>query len=118
MTSDLRSSSNRIDWIDSAKGICIIAIMAMYATLAVEQTLQTRGWMSYFVDFVQPFRMPDFFMISGLLVARVIDRPWRAYLDTKVLHFVYFYVLWVTIKFIVMSGHRLLDPHPHRLLAD
>lgn len=118
MTSDLRSSNNRIDWIDSAKGICIIAIMAMYATLAVEQTLQTRGWMSYFVDFVQPFRMPDFFMISGLLVARVIDRPWRAYLDNKVLHFVYFYVLWVTIKFIVMSGHRLLDPHPHRMLTD
>lgn len=32
-------------------------------------------------------------------MARVIGRPWRAYLDTKVVHFAYFYVLWVTIQF-------------------
>jgi uncharacterized membrane protein YcfT len=43
--------------------------------------------------------MPDFFLISGLFLARVIDRDWRDYLDRKVLHFVYFYVLWVTIQF-------------------
>jgi uncharacterized membrane protein YcfT len=43
--------------------------------------------------------MPDFFLISGLFLARVIDRDWRDYLDKKVLHFVYFYVLWVTIQF-------------------
>jgi uncharacterized membrane protein YcfT len=43
--------------------------------------------------------MPDFFMISGLFLARVIDRDWRTYLDRKVVHFAYFYVLWVTIQF-------------------
>ncbi len=29
------------------------------------------------VAFAKPFRMPDFFMISGLFLARVIDRDWR-----------------------------------------
>ena len=43
--------------------------------------------------------MPDFFLISGLFLARVIDRDWRTYLDRKVVHFVYFYVLWMTIQF-------------------
>jgi len=43
--------------------------------------------------------MPDFFLISGLFLARVIDRDWRDYLDRKVAHFAYFYVLWVTIQF-------------------
>ena len=43
--------------------------------------------------------MPDFFLISGLFLARVIDRDWRTYLDRKVVHFAYFYVLWVTIQF-------------------
>jgi uncharacterized membrane protein YcfT len=43
--------------------------------------------------------MPDFFLISGLFLAARIDRPWRAYLDTKVVHFAYFYVLWVNIQF-------------------
>ncbi len=32
----------------------------------------------------QTFRMPDFFLISGLFLARVIDRDWRDYLDKKV----------------------------------
>ena len=51
------------------------------------------------VEFAKPFRMPDFFLISGLFLARVIDRDWRTYLDRKVVHFAYFYVLWLTIQF-------------------
>src|SRR5262249_15124021 len=45
-------------------------------------------------------RMPDFFLISGLFLARVIARDWRTYLDRKVLHFAYFYALWVVIQFV------------------
>ena len=48
------------------------------------------------VAFARPFRMPDFFMISGLFLASVIDRDWRNYLDRKVVHFAYFYLLWMT----------------------
>jgi len=55
--------------------------------------------MHYAVAFAKPFRMPDFFLISGLFLARVIDRDWRTYLDRKVVHFASFYVLWVTIQF-------------------
>jgi uncharacterized membrane protein YcfT len=55
--------------------------------------------MHYAVEFARPFRMPDFFLISGLFLARVIDRDWLRYLDRKVVHFLYFYVLWVTIQF-------------------
>ena len=29
----------------------------------------------------------------------MIDRDWRTYLDRKVVHFAYFYVLWMTIQF-------------------
>jgi uncharacterized membrane protein YcfT len=43
--------------------------------------------------------MPDFFLISGLFLARMINRDWRDYLDRKVFHFAYFYVVWVTIQF-------------------
>jgi uncharacterized membrane protein YcfT len=51
------------------------------------------------VAFAKPFRMPDFFLIAGLFLSRVIDRDWRTYLDKKVVHFGYFYLLWVTIQF-------------------
>jgi uncharacterized membrane protein YcfT len=43
--------------------------------------------------------MPDFFMISGLFLGLVIARPWIRYIDRKVVHFAYFYLLWMTIQF-------------------
>jgi len=33
--------------------------------------------------FAKPFRMPDFFLISGLFFSVVIDRDWRTYLDRR-----------------------------------
>jgi uncharacterized membrane protein YcfT len=93
------SQTSRIDWVDYAKGFCIIMVVMMHSTLGVEQAAGQGGWMHVAVAFARPFRMPDFFLISGLFLARVVDRDWREYLDKKVIHFAYFYVLWVTIQF-------------------
>ena len=89
----------RVDWVDYAKGFCIIMVVMMHSTLGVEAAAGQESWMGHLVAFAKPFRMPDFFLISGLFLARVIDRDWRTYLDRKVVHFAYFYVLWVTIQF-------------------
>jgi uncharacterized membrane protein YcfT len=91
--------NGRIDWVDYAKGFCIVMVVMMHSTLGVELAAGHEGWMHYAVAFARPFRMPDFFLISGLFLSRVIDRDWRDYLDRKVVHFAYFYVLWVTIQF-------------------
>ena len=91
--------STRIDWVDYAKGICIVMVVMMHSVLGVEKAAGDTGFMHAFVVFAQPFRMPDFFLISGLFLAVVIDRDWRTYLDRKVVHFAYFYVLWMTIQF-------------------
>jgi uncharacterized membrane protein YcfT len=89
----------RVDWVDYAKGFCIIMVVMMHSTLGVEAAAGEQSWMHALVAFAKPFRMPDFFMISGLFLARVIDRDWRTYLDRKVVHFAYFYLLWVTVQF-------------------
>ena len=91
--------TERVDWVDVAKGICIVMVVMMHSTLGVEKAAGETGWMGYLVEFARPFRMPDFFLIAGLFLARRIDAPWRLYLDRKVLHFAYFYVLWLTIQF-------------------
>jgi uncharacterized membrane protein YcfT len=93
------SGSERVDWVDYAKGICIVMVVMMHSVLGVELAAGQTGFMHVLVAFAKPFRMPDFFLISGLFLARVIDRDWRTYLDRKVVHFIYFYVLWVTIQF-------------------
>jgi len=93
------SAPVRVDWVDYAKGICIVMVVMMHSVLGVELAAGQTGFMHGLVAFAKPFRMPDFFLISGLFLSVVIDRDWRTYLDRKVVHFAYFYVLWVTIQF-------------------
>jgi uncharacterized membrane protein YcfT len=95
----VRSAGGRVDWVDYAKGICIVMVVMMHSVLGVELAAGQTGFMHLVVMFAKPFRMPDFFLISGLFVSVVIDRDWRVYLDRKVVHFAYFYLLWVTIQF-------------------
>ena len=95
----MKLDAERVAWVDYAKGFCIIMVVMMHSTLGVEAAAGRESWMHWAVAFAKPFRLPDFFLISGLFLARVIDRDWRTYLDRKVVHFAYFYLLWVTIQF-------------------
>jgi uncharacterized membrane protein YcfT len=111
-------ATHRVDWVDYAKGICIIWVVMIYATDYVKEITHSIGWMQHVVNFGQPFRMPDFFLLSGLFVSRVLDRPWRAYIDSKVLHFLYFYLLWSALKFVNMHWRDFAGPDPLALLWD
>jgi len=93
------SNTGRVDWVDYAKGFCIVFVVMMHSTLGVEQAAGQEGFMHAVVAFARPFRMPDFFLISGLFLAQVIDRDWRTYVDRKVVHFAYFYLLWTALQF-------------------
>jgi uncharacterized membrane protein YcfT len=105
----IQTRHGRIDWVDYAKGFCIIFVVMMHSTLGLEAAVGQNGWMHPVVAFALPFRMPDFFMISGLFLANVIDRDWRTYLDRKVVHFAYFYLLWMTIQFAVKAPAMAAD---------
>ena len=93
------TASSRIDWVDYAKGISIVLVVMMHSTLSSEEALGAAGWLHGVVEFARPFRIPAFFLVGGLFVARTIDQDWRTFLDRKILYFVYFYVLWLTIQF-------------------
>ena len=88
----------RVAWVDAAKGICIILVVMMHATLGVGAEMGREGFMHWVVAYAKPFRMPDFFLVSGLFLGRVIARDWRSYADKRVVHFVYFYLLWLVIQ--------------------
>src|SRR5581483_2390077 len=67
-----RSGSNRADWVDYSKGICIVMVVMMHSVLGVELAAGQTGFMHPLVAFAKPFRMPDFFLISGLFLPLVI----------------------------------------------
>src|SRR5436305_2401899 len=98
------AATARVDWVDYAKGICIVMVVMMHSVLGVEKAAGETGFMHALVVFAKPFRMPDFFLISGLFLSVVIDRDWRTYLDRKVVHFAYFYLLWAAIQFAVKAS--------------
>src|SRR3981081_3231703 len=97
-TSAAQRSAPRIDWVDYAKGICIVMVVMMHSVLGVEAAAGQTGFMHVLVAFAKPFRMPDFFLISGLFLSVVINRDWRTFLDRKVMHFAYVSVLLVAIQ--------------------
>ncbi|WP_414832377.1 acyltransferase family protein [Afifella sp. YEN Y35] len=103
------SARTRVAWVDVAKGFCIIMVVMMHSTLGVEKAVGANGWMNYVVEFARPFRMPDFFMIAGLFLSARITAPLRLYVDRKILHFAYFYVLWLTIQFVLKAPEFASD---------
>ncbi|HEV2000450.1 MAG TPA: acyltransferase family protein [Xanthobacteraceae bacterium] len=98
MPAQISGHPERIDWVDYAKGFCIVMVVLMHSTFGVELAAGTRTWVHAVSDFTHPFRMPDFFLISGLFLGRVIDRDWKSFADRRIVHFIYFYVLWLTIQ--------------------
>ena len=108
---------NRVDWVDAAKGLCILMVVLMHSTLGVEKQLGELTWMHHAVDWARPFRMPDFFLISGLFLSARIDKPWRSYADTRVLHFAYFYLLWFHIHFLLRIQGTIGEAGPEGALG-
>jgi uncharacterized membrane protein YcfT len=111
------AANGRVDWVDYAKGFCIILVVMMHSTLGVEAAAGEQGWMHAAVAFAKPFRIPAFFLIAGLFLARTIDRDWTSFFDRKVLHFVYFYALWVTVQVIFKAPGLMQEAGPAGLLA-
>lgn len=91
--------SGRVVWVDYLKGFCILLVVMLHAVAGVEKAAGADGWMHIFIEVSQPMRMPAFFLASGLFFMRGVDKPLGSFIDSKVLHFAYFYVLWLTIQF-------------------
>jgi uncharacterized membrane protein YcfT len=102
----------RLAWVDVAKGICIVLVVAMHTTLGVGITLDATGWLHKIVAYAKPFRMPDFFTIAGLFAGAAIAKPWRTFIDRKVLHFAYFLAIWLAIVLVIKSDDLQLDSIP------
>lgn len=104
------STNTRHAWVDLAKGISIILVVMMHSTYGVGEATERVGFMHYILGFATPFRMPEFFLISGLFLSAVISRPWNRFADRRVVHYLYFYALWAII--LIAFKHLLVDRDP------
>ncbi|KMO10661.1 acyltransferase [Methylobacterium platani JCM 14648] len=111
------AESGRLAWVDVAKGICIILVVMMHSTLGVGEAMGREGFMHHVVEFAKPFRIPDFFLLSGLFVGRVVDRDWRLFADRRIVHFAYFYLLWLVLQSAVKYAQITEGAGPGAFLA-
>ncbi len=100
----MATTASRLDWVDAAKGISIILVVMMHSAYGVGEDLGGTGILHYIIGWATPFRMPEFFLISGLFMAQVVGRPWRLFADRRVVHYFYFYFLWVILQVLFKVG--------------
>src|ERR1700724_3011498 len=68
-----QAGPDRVDWVDYAKGICIVMVVMMHSVLGVELAAGETGFMDPPGGFAQPFRRAAFLLNSGLFLSVVID---------------------------------------------
>ena len=110
-------TAGRLAWVDVAKGICILLVVMMHSVIGTGEAMGGEGFLHPVVAFAKPFRIPDFFLLSGLFLGRVIDRDWRLFSDRRVVHFAYFYLLWLVIQSAARYGKIVGEDGPAAFAA-
>lgn len=91
----------RIDWPDAAKGVGIVLVVAghMLGGL-IDSDVPITGWplREIFVA-IYTFHMPLFFILSGLFVAKRIERDPVGFVQGIIRNIYYPYLLWSVIQF-------------------
>ena len=108
--------SGRVNWVDHAKGACIILIVALLTTQGFSASGLHSGWMDMEMRWAQPFLMPAFFCLAALFLNRTLFGPSKHYIDRKILHFVYFYIVWLVLQDVVLNSDLLFSA-PHTFLG-
>jgi len=106
-----QGGSDRTNWIDVAKALCIVLVVIMHSTLGYQNALGDVGFLDPIVAFFTPFRIPTFFVLSGLFLQRALDRDLRSFAQGRLAHLAYFYILWLLVLVAAKEGSALLmDP--------
>jgi len=88
----------RYQWVDAAKGACMILVVLFHAAGRFQYDLGTTvtgAWVLVSSVF-SPIRMPLFFFVSGFLAASALGRP-LSLARGRTWGFVYLYALWTLL---------------------
>ena len=100
VSQDRRSTpKQRLDWVDLIKASSVVLVVLLHVTqtldFAVGDTIASDAWTNL-MTFLEPLRMPVFFVVSGMLAASAVKRPW-AQVKSRTIGILYLYILWHTL---------------------
>lgn len=104
----------RIEWIDLVKASSVLLVVFMHSSntlVDVAGPSAVTTALHHFNVLVEPLRMPIFFLVSGMLAASAIHRPWRA-TTNRTTGMLYLYVAWMVVYlgFITLLGASVTEP--------
>ncbi|WP_168208867.1 acyltransferase [Chitinophaga sp. XS-30] len=103
-----RVKDDRYAWIDYAKGIAIILVVYRHAAYGlISSEIVVKPWVIDLNNALYSFRMPLFFLLSGLFFNRsLLKRSPKNYAIAKVNTLLYPYLLWAVIQITlqILSG--------------
>ncbi|OZM76599.1 acyltransferase [Pseudonocardia sp. MH-G8] len=91
--------AGRLDWVDAAKGISILLVVAHHVVWFMQRSGQAPTPLLAANEALASLRMPLFFLASGLFVAGPLAATWRTVLHKRVALFLYLYAIWTIIRF-------------------
>jgi uncharacterized membrane protein YcfT len=106
------SSGLRVEWVDAAKAMSILLVVAHHTMWFLVNAGQAPAALVAANTALASLRMPLFFLASGLFAAAPLAAPWRTVLHKRVAFFLYLYVLWTLIRFVFfLALPGVVDPY-------
>lgn len=93
-------STGRLAWIDYAKGLTIFLVVYHHSYLTlINAGVKVTPWMVNSNLFVYSFRMPMFFMLSGLFITKsLLKRGAYSYIKNRARILLYPYLVWGVLQ--------------------
>lgn len=110
------ASPSRLDWIDTAKAGAIVLVVLYHVgntyagAFLPETSLGLNAPWRELNDWLIPVRMPLFFLVSGVLAARALSRPWSALRRPKVADLLWPFALWSVIYGVATGAAYATEP--------
>lgn len=90
------SAQKRLIWPDVAKGISILGVVLLHIGIGVPEGEST--WLYQVNTWLDPLRMPLFFVVSGYFSTKILNYTLRDVLIKRVWFFFVPYLLWVSVE--------------------
>ncbi|KCZ91784.1 acyltransferase family protein [Hyphomonas johnsonii] len=101
--------TERVTWVDRAKGIAIILILASYGAASYALMSEPTGWMGLLARGLEPALIPAIFLVAGLFLSLSLFGSSRTYIDRKLLRLAYFYLVWMVLQTAILDADTLIN---------
>jgi uncharacterized membrane protein YcfT len=97
-TVEVATTPGRLRWVDLTRGLAVLLVVFYHVVIALKVAdLEAPTWAVVLNEALAPFRIPTLVFCSGLLLARSLRKPPRAYLVGKLRHIGWPWLVWTTV---------------------